>query len=508
MKRRNFLKAATVATLCPAACLNGASNRESTLVNDVHSQLNATSVSRVVSPDSLDQSRQVILRCAQRGESLCLSGARHSMGGQQFATNHTLVDVRRLKRVLEFDAQLGQVEVEAGIQWSELVSWLLKRQQDQDCIWTIAQKQTGANDLTLAGALASNIHGRGLLMRPFVSDVESFQLIDAEGRIRHCSREENRDLFRLAIGGYGLFGMIYSVRLRLVPRRKLMRHVEVIEIDQLIAAFDQKVREGCLYGDFQFAIDRDSKDFLRKGVFSCYRTVEAGANIGSELHRLSPGKWRELILLAHADPSRAFQLYAEYYLKTSGQLYWSDLHQFSHYVENYHQEVEHQMHSHQRASEMITEVYVPRTELVSFMTEAAEQLRRSNVPVIYGTVRRIEQDQESFLAWARQPYACVVFNLHTEHSPAGIERAARTFRRLIDFAMQRGGSFYLTYHRFATREQVEGCYPQFQQFLREKAVHDPERRFQSDWYRHHQQLFSGEPQKKGRSPRMDANGGQ
>src|SRR5688500_19327824 len=42
--------------------------------------------------------------------------------------------------------------------------------------------------------------------------------------------------------------------------------------------------------------------------------------------------------------------------------------------------------------------------------------RRDKVDIIYGTVRLIEQDRESFLPWARRPYACVIFNVHVEHT--------------------------------------------------------------------------------------------
>jgi hypothetical protein len=47
----------------------------------------------------------------------------------------------------------------------------------------------------------------------------------------------------------------------------------------------------------------------------------------------------------------------------------------------------------------------------------------------------------------------------------------------------------LTYHRYASRMQVEGCYPQFAEFLELKRKYDPEERFQSDWYRHYKTIF-------------------
>ncbi len=62
-------------------------------------------------------------------------------------------------------------------------------------------------------------------------------------------------------------------------------------------------------------------------------------------------------------------------------------------------------------------------------------------------------------------------------------------RALIDLGAARGGSYYLTYHRWARRDQVERCYPQMGEFLALKRLHDPEERFQSTWYRHYRQLL-------------------
>ena len=170
-------------------------------------------------------------RCGARwrrraaGKSVCVAGGRHAMGGQQFAAGAVLLDMRPMNRIVSLDRSRGIVEAEAGIQWPELIHGLIAMQQDCEPAWSIVQKQTGADRLTLGGALASNIHGRGLTLRPIIGDVESFTLMDADGRLRTCSRSENGDLFRLAIGGYGLFGVVTRVRLRLMRRAKLERVV-------------------------------------------------------------------------------------------------------------------------------------------------------------------------------------------------------------------------------------------------------------------------------------------
>src|SRR5437660_665101 len=76
------------------------------------------------------------------------------------------------------------------------------------------------------------------------------------------------------------------------------------------------------------------------------------------------------------------------------------------------------------------------------------------------------------------------------HTPPGIEASARSFRCSIDLAIARGGSYYLTYHKFARPEQIMACYPQFKQFLGLKTKYDPSERFQSDWYRYYRALLA------------------
>ena len=325
-------------------------------------------------------------------------------------------------------------------------------------------------------------------MAPFIGDVEAFDLVDAGGELRRCSRSENRELFQLAIGGYGLFGVITSVTLRLTPRRKVRRVVEVRSVDGLMEAFDRRIADGFLYGDFQYDIDAKSETFMRRGVFSCYQPVEDATPIAEGQKELSDDDWRGLLYLAHTDRSAAFDRYSTYYLSTSGQVYWSDLHQLSTYLDGYHRTLDPALGGG-RATEMITEIYVPRQALGRFFEQVREAFRGNAVPIVYGTVRLIERDSESFLPWARDRWACTIFNLHVEHTPAGIDRGADAFRALIDMALGHRGSYFLTYHRWARRQQVEAAYPQFAEFLRRKLHYDPQQRFQSDWWRHYRSMF-------------------
>jgi FAD/FMN-containing dehydrogenase len=489
ISRRQFITGSAAIAFASKAGRSLASEPGPILVNDIHSQLNPTRVLKVLEPRSLADVQDIVRTARKNKQLISVAGGRHAMGGQQFGTDTVLIDIRKLNRLLHLDRESGIIEAGAGIEWPDLIDGYLSLQGNDRQPWGIAQKQTGADRLTMAGTMAANAHGRGLRMKPFVSDVESFVLVDATGTPRTCSRTENPELFRLVHGGYGLFGIVSSVQIRLVPRKKIERVVELRTVDGLMAAFEKRIADGFLYGDFQFAIQRDSDDFLHKGVFSCYSPVAADTPMSAQ-KELSDQNWRQLLFLAHTDPKKAFEKYSEYYLSTNGQLYWSDTHQLSIYPDDYHREIDEKLHAPYPASEIITEIDVPRARLEDFFDEVRQDFRKNNVELIYGTVRLIEKDDQSFLPWAKQPYACTIFNLHTVHSPEGIQKSADALRRLIDMAASRGGSYYLTYHRYASRKQVETCYPQFAEFLRLKKKYDPEERFQSDWYRYYRGIFA------------------
>ncbi|HEY0065042.1 MAG TPA: FAD-binding oxidoreductase [Telluria sp.] len=455
------------------------------LVNDIHSALNATRVARIVTPRSAGEISAAVRAAGALGLPVAICGGRHAMGGQQFGEGALLLDMSAMDRVLAFDAVSGLVEVEAGIQWPALIDFL--EASSEQPRWGIRQKQTGADSLSLGGCLSANVHGRGLRMRPFIDDVAAFTLIDAQGELKVCTRECDAHLFSLAIGGYGMFGVIVSVTLRLAPRVKMRRDVSLLSLDDLMTAFDGRIEDGYTFGDFQFAIDPNSDDFLRKGVFSCYLPLDPATPLDAS-RELSPDDWRALLALAHTDKGTAFEHYSSFYLASSGQVYWSDRLQQSTYLDGYHKELD-AMLGH-CGSEMIGEIYVPRARLVDFMRDAAADFRLHGVDLIYGTIRLIERDDESFMPWASQGYACVIFNLHTPHTAEGIAATSAAFRRLIDLAIARDGSYYLTYSKAATLDQLRACHPRFDQFLEWKRRLDPHERFQSNWYRHYRDLVA------------------
>lgn len=460
------------------------------VLNDLHSKLNPTTVDSIHHPKSTYEVLSLIKHAKKHDKSISISGGQHSMGGQQYGTGTVHLNMSAMNDVLKFDRKNGIVTVEAGIQWPELIEYLISSQKYSKKQWGITQKQTGADRLSIGGALSSNIHGRGLLLQPMVQDVESFRIINAEGKKINVSREENAELFGLVIGGYGLFGVITEVDLRLSPRQKLKRHVEIINLSNFAAKTSQRINDGYLYGDLQFKTDGAAEDFLTRGVYSFYKPVPLDSPIPQQQKKISSDKWKELLALAHSNKAQVFEDYTNYYLSTSGQLYWTDTHQLGYYDENYEAYLKKTLPDYKLGSLMISEVYVPRDRIYDFMTDLSLSNEQQQLDIIYGTIRLIKTDTETFLPWAKQDYACIVLNLRVEHSKLGLEKARSDFQLLIDVALNHDGSYFLTYHRWARKDQLLEAYPQFPMFLELKLKYDPQEMFQSDWYRFYKEMFS------------------
>lgn len=107
------------------------------------------------------------------------------------------VDDLGLDRVLCHDPQRGVLEVQAGTPWRALAAH-------------------GGNAFqagTVGDSVAANTAGPD--GRPMVAHLRSLTLVTADGELRRASRDCSPELFRLAVGGFGVFGPFYSVTLEL-----------------------------------------------------------------------------------------------------------------------------------------------------------------------------------------------------------------------------------------------------------------------------------------------------
>jgi FAD/FMN-containing dehydrogenase len=486
LNRRDFLK---VISATPFLALPERDSPQGTLVNDVHTAWNPTWVDRVEQPTSPAEVQALIKVARKRRKIISVSGSRHATGGQQFAERSVLVDMRRMNSILDLDTKSGVLSIAGGIEWPALIQGYLKAQGDTPA-WGIRQKQGGGDHMTIGGALSANAHGHCLGAPPLISDVEWIEIVTADKKAQKCSRTEEKELFSLAIGGYGLFGIITAVGLRLTPRRKVRRSVETLTLAEVVSLVEKRAANGAAFGYFQYNTDETSLEFMRTGVLTTYVTVGQDTPLGEANADIDEASLASLLALAHKDRRSAYAHYAKFELSKNANVEWSDLHQLSSYPSGYHAALDRNLGDESKGADLIWEFYVPRNELITFLEESRRALLKSETPLIYGTVRFIEQDRDSFLAWAKKRYACVILTPHYPGGSAGVVKASELYRQLAQAATKHGGSFYLTYNRFAVRSEMDAAYPQFSEFLQLKRKYDPTELFQSDWYRHYRDLYA------------------
>ena len=128
-------------------------NEQSQFVNDIHSGLNRTRVARIAVPKTSADVQQIVRQAKAQRASISIAGGRHAMGGQQFGTDTVLIDMRELSGVKKLDMEHHLIEVSGGAFWPGLINSYLASQEGSKEQWGIAQKQTGADNISIAGTL-------------------------------------------------------------------------------------------------------------------------------------------------------------------------------------------------------------------------------------------------------------------------------------------------------------------------------------------------------------------
>jgi FAD/FMN-containing dehydrogenase len=158
-------------------------------------------------------------------------GNGRSYGDSCFPANGTVIDMRGMNRVLQFDPANGILRAEAGLLLSELLSHIIPHG------WFPAVVP-GTRFITIGGAIANDIHGKNHHVNgTFGEHVLAFELWLSDGRKLLCSQQENADLFHATIGGMGLTGLIIWAEIQLMrtPSPNVLR--EALPLDNLADFF-------------------------------------------------------------------------------------------------------------------------------------------------------------------------------------------------------------------------------------------------------------------------------
>ncbi len=441
---------------------------------DDASRLNRTQVAEVRSisgsHDNLEEQLRAYLEHARaRKLPLSIAGTRHTMGGQTFPPGGIILDMLGLHE-MELDEQMTVLRVQAGALWSNVLSYVHER----GCSIKVMQSN---NSFSVGGSLSANCHGWQPMSSPITSTVIAFRLLLADGTLVRCSREEHAELFSLALGGYGLFGVLIDTELAVTENERYRLTRWVVPSAEYPAFYEEKIKLDAHIGLAYGRLNVEPDHFLREILLSTYSVIP---------YRFMPplGKpgmpgIRRLVFRGSVGSAYGKTLRWDLE-KRFGQIPLGSGITRNHLL---NEGVEVFQNRSAASTDILQEYFVPTTRLEPFLEQVRTIIPSHRADLLNVTIRFIAPDQESFLRYADQEMFALVMLFNQPRTQQVDQQMAHMTRELIEAALAVGGRYYLPYRLHAEVEQFYRAYPQAQRFFQLKRKYDPEELFQNVLYR-------------------------
>ena len=441
---------------------------------DDASRLNTTRVAEVVAVDperAEEQLRQLLSRARREKLRVAIAGAKHSMGGHTIYPDGLVLDMLPFNK-LRLDGDRGILHAGAGARWIDVVPYLDARG------FSVTVMQSNS-DFSVGGSLSVNCHGWQHGRPPIASTVESFRLMTADGRVLRCSRNENAELFSLALGGYGLFGVLLDAELRVVRNERYKPEIELLQAADYPSAFDARVRQrddaGMVYGRLCVV---PGKAFLRTAVQTVFRKAPCPPGEIPSLDAPKPRTFLRELYRAQIGSQAGKELRWRVETNSSRVLHGRF------FSRNGLVSEPSALFREQNAdrTDILHEYFVPAGRFGEFLDRLRELLPREPFELMNITVRDVTEDRDTFLRYADGNLFALVMLFNVPRTGEADEKMRALTRDLIDAALACEGRYYLPYRLHASREQFEKAYPRARQFFARKRHFDPEELFQNQFY--------------------------
>ncbi|MFN2571327.1 MAG: FAD-binding oxidoreductase [Gemmatimonadales bacterium] len=422
---------------------------------------------------------QALVRDAHaRGRKVSIAGSRHSQGGQTYTAGGVRLDMRGFNRILAVDTVARTVTVESGATWDEVQRAIAPHH-------LAIKVMQSSNIFTVGGTLSANAHGRDLDVTQVVEVVERFALLLADGRVVEVSRRDNAELFGLVIGGYGLYGIILDVTLHLVPDELYEQQATIVDYKDFPTYFAEHLQTdtGVVFMLARPSIDPDSASFLREMAVVTWRHAPRGTNgsftLTEEAHVVRDRFFLGLSRRFDWAKRLRWRLQKKIELGAGERRVMSR----NNAMRPPLAPLELLTYGSRRNTDIIQEYYIPVEHFVEFLDRFRAILREGRMNVISSTVRYVTPNATPMLAYApARPAFAIIHMSNVGLDSTAQARARDVTRRIVDAAIELGGTYYLTYQLYPTPEQLRRAYPNAQRAFERKRFYDPAELFTSQFY--------------------------
>jgi FAD/FMN-containing dehydrogenase len=422
---------------------------------------------RANSEDDLIAELRILLKeAAENNRPFAVAGARHSMGGQCIPRDGIAVTLQSAR--IELDSNKKTFRVNAGVRWRDAIRAL------DPAGFSVAVMQSN-HDFSVGGTLSVNAHGWPVPFGPFCSTVRSFRLMLTDGTVMECSRAKNDELFALVSGGYGLFGIVLDAEIEMVPNVLLIPEHEFLRAEDFGERFEKVVRMPevrMAYG--RLSVSRGN--FLREAILGNYRQLTTQppklptAAASASFQLLSRNVFRAQV---GSDAGKRTRWFAEKQLaqRMTGRRFTRNS------LLSY--PVSALAGNDPNRTDILHEYFVPPARLEEFLQACRELIPASGQDLLNVTLRYVDTDNTSVLSFATGPRIGAVMLFSQRMRDADEHSMQELTGKLVDRALNIGGSYYLPYRLHARKDQMRTAYPRMEEFAAKKRHYDPKLLFRN-----------------------------
>jgi hypothetical protein len=451
-------------------------------VDDV-TKLNETYVDQIFSVTNYKEVINVIKLAKEQNKKVIARGESHSMGGQSIVKDGFIIDTKQFNKVLSFDRVNATVTVEPGITWLRLIYFLNKYSYSPEILQSYASFSVG-------GSCSVNIHGI-TSDNTLSKSILELVIVNSKGEIVTCNRKINRELFSLVLGGYGLFGIIISVKLKIVNNTKLYMNSLNTNIQNFAPIYDSFINNKRI--NIKIArVNISNMEDINLYVFTKSNGLQPVVSpineMPKEMSKMSQSiyKWMlpnqsvqkirfnlETLIGKPLDFISNSTSRNEFLYETAKPL--ATL--YSPFVDL-------------NKTHILQEYFVPddvEGNFIEWMNYLKEIFVNNNykfkhVDLLNVTIRYVMKDTDTFLKYAPKNMYAFVFYYRIDKSEIGDWELKGIHELLVNKVLSLGGTFYLPYRLHYKYDQMETAYNSIGQFFELKKKYDKDEMFWNMWY--------------------------
>ncbi|NEY71479.1 FAD-binding oxidoreductase [Bacillus mesophilus] len=446
----------------------------STMFEDV-SGLMPVKVQKILEGKEEESIRQVVKDAKEQGLKVSIAGKRHSMGGHTYYTDAIVLDMTSYNKILNFDVNEKTITVQSGATWNDIQQYI----NPYGLAVKVMQSQ---NIFTVGGSMSVNAHGRDIRYGSLIDTIRSFRLLQANGQIIHVSREENEELFYLVNGGYGLFGVILEVEIQLTEDELYTTKTKEMNYDQYTDYFKREVLENEQVRMHLARISTSPQHFLTDMYVTDYMLAADQTSVALEEHnelKSDEMTWLTKFLLGLSrsydwGKNLLWEMQESYFLKTNGNLVTRNnvMRSESKFLE----------YEDESDTDVLQEYFVPIEQFADYMDDLREVLTEEDLNLINITIRYVQEDETAVLSYAKKDMFALVLLINQGLSKEESAATQSVVQKMIDVTLDHGGSYYLPYMPYATKDQMREAYPRSEEFFIQKRKYDSDELFYNFFY--------------------------